>query len=543
MKFSVRTDDELWIAVAALAREYKDSEYWPDSLAANLDRLAIERAKVRGLDELLVGLSHHLTMHSRWAFGSGPLCPEVWSALPERLAGLDWQNVGIRLLDVLLSSYSGEVLEAASEGMHSLVAVDPSVIPQLFQTLTTQWQKRWLLIAAEAWAALYPDALASVSIHLQGLMHQGTLQERLQAWIVLCTQSDVMQIARPTFPLPDETGTQSMHFATVESGLLYVPPTKFGGKSLIGRFSGAESTLRHLRSCGWDFTSLESAISQRLFVQREQTDGSLERRGPRRRGDFFCTRLDAENAISATILSVLTSDMCDESGIVRLAQGLLDNEDGWLQAVPLRPASRAALWPPDETGIGNEMAVFEIKAKLVEISMTQDVPSGWRTFCAYASFFTRKTDCEFRLWWEQTRNDLILRPSHCPSCPSGRSFLWRLSDFFQPETEVFVSGFFVGGRQRLHYDHFEIQPAKAWRDFFGWSPDSRNPLKWNRNGEVVAQYDRIHGPLRDCLHGPHCRQPKIERWLIKDEAFQEVENVLGSLRRRDEFCTANFEER
>ena len=52
---------------------------------------------------------------------------------------------------------------------------------------------------------------------------------------------------------------------------------------------------------------------------------------------------------------------------------------------------------------------------------------------------------------------------------------------------------------------------------------------------AVAQYDRLHGPVRDTPHGPHCRQPVIERWLVTDEAFREVEKVVGSLRLRDEF--------
>ena len=326
------------------------------------------------------------------------------------------------------------------------------------------------------------------------------------------------------------------------SKLLHVPPIKFGRRSLIGRFSGAESTLRHLETCGWDFSSLEATISQKLLALGEQANGSPERKGPRRRGDFSCTPLECENAISTAILPVLYADMCDEAGIVHLAQGLLDNEDGWLQAEPFRPASRTDLWPPDEIGNRNDMPVDDIRERLRKIATNHDVPSGWRTFCAHVFFYTWKTDFELRLWWEQARNDLILRRSRCPTCPSGRSFLWWLGDFFEPGSSVFVSGLFVGGRQRLNYDHFEIQPPKSWRDFFGWAPDSTNPLKWSHNGVAVAQYDRLHGPVRDTPHGPHCRQPVIERWLITDEAFQQVENFVGLIRLREEFGAHNFKE-
>ena len=167
----VATDDELWLAVDALAREYEE-DYWPDSVASNLDLLAIERAKIRGIDELLVGLNHHLTMHTRWAFGGGPFCHETWATLPNLEPGLTWQDIAVRLLDVLFGSNSPEVLTAAAEGMHSLVAVDGSVIPELFKTLKTEWQRRWLLIAAEAWAAIYPDMISTVSDELARIFHR-----------------------------------------------------------------------------------------------------------------------------------------------------------------------------------------------------------------------------------------------------------------------------------------------------------------------------------------------------------------------------------
>ena len=65
---------------------------------------------------------------------------------------------------------------------------------------------------------------------------------------------------------------------------------------------------------------------------------------------------------------------------------------------------------------------------------------------------------------------------------------------------------------------------------------------WNGNGAVVTKYDRIHGPLRDTFNGPHCRQPVIERWLITEEAFQEVENIIGDLRLRDDHYSSEFME-
>ncbi len=228
---------------------------------------------------------------------------------------------------------------------------------------------------------------------------------------------------------------------------------------------------------------------------------------------------------------------------MRLAQGLLDSEDGWMQASPLCPASTTDLWPRDEYGSREKIADDELTRRLREIAMTIDVPAGWRTFCARVTCYTWKNDYDLRLWWEQARNDLILRRSQCPMCRNGRSFFWWLSDCVEPELSAFVSGVFVGGRQRLHYDHFEIKPPKEWRELLGWAPELRNPLQWGHCGVPVARYDRRHGPLRDAPHGPHCRQPVVVRWLITDEAFQEVERVVGAIRLRDELAVHDFKER
>ena len=316
----IATDNELWLAVAALAREYRDSDYWPDSVASNLNRLALERAKVRGLDELLVGLSHHLAMHSRWAFGGGPYRRESSAALPDREVGLSWRNIAVRLLSTLFASRSVEVLEAAADGMHSLVATDSSVVSSLFESLETAWQRRWLLIAAEPWAALYPAAIEAVQADLERTLHEGRLQERLQAWIILCKWSETVNSPRPAFPLPNEPADTESSSRASTIGLLHVPPTPFGQRSLLDRFSGVESTLRDLYACGWDLTTLKGVISQRLSFFGETTDDA-QRIGPHRHGDFVCTLLDSDDAVGDSILSILSTSVCDETGIMRQRRG------------------------------------------------------------------------------------------------------------------------------------------------------------------------------------------------------------------------------
>ena len=284
---------------------------------------------------------------------------------------------------------------------------------------------------------------------LEQIMHEGTLQEMLQAWIVLCKYSDANHNPRPTFPLPDEPSEDFADTQDNASCLLHIPPIPFGQKNLINRFSGVESVLRNLEYCGWNFNRLKGNITQKLLDREECPNNSSRYWGPYRRGDFSCTSLEGENVISNAILSILHNNICDETGIVHLAQGLLDNEDGCLQVSPFRPASHTDLWPSGDIS-RNDMPIEDIRTRLFEIATTHDVPGGWRTFCAHISFYTRNMDFGLRIWWEQIRKDFIIRSSKCRTCLSGRSFLWWLGDSIESESDTFVSGWFVGGRQRLN---------------------------------------------------------------------------------------------
>jgi hypothetical protein len=45
----------------------------------------------------------------------------------------------------------------------------------------------------------------------------------------------------------------------------------------------------------------------------------------------------------------------------------------------------------------------------------------------------------------------------------------------------------------------------------------------------------MHGPLRDNPQSIKARQPVLHRWILKDEAFAEVERSFGPMRLKEEF--------
>ena len=187
-----------------------------------------ERAFLHGKDAILDGVRIQLLMHTRWAFGGGDLNRPTWRKLPIHSPRITWQDVALGFIKVLLQTHSSEVLGAALEGMQCLVDQDPKVVRKLFDAIDGEWSRKWLLMAAEPWAVLYPDAIAAIREHLQDAMVTGDLDSRLQAWIVLSRNCDVRGEERVNFPIADSPQLAESDLERVDSALLEVPPKAQG---------------------------------------------------------------------------------------------------------------------------------------------------------------------------------------------------------------------------------------------------------------------------------------------------------------------------
>ncbi len=533
--------DGSWSLVQAVCRDFDRSLSWTWSIPENLLKIALARACGCSVDDLIAGVEMQVEMHARWALGGDRNTNDL--PPPPVVEGLlSWRDVAVRTLPLLLESYSAEVLGAALEGMHALVAHDPSVMPDLFARIVSRWPRRWLLSAAESWAALHPDALDAARGELEQEMNEGDLDMRLQAWIVLCGLSDALHRQRPEFPMPKTAdGPRRIEIAGAPA-ILHTEPTRLGASQFVDRFASVRSKLRRLSSCGFRFEPLESVIAERLAANSNRCDVGTGRQGPARRNSFFCTNLDEERVVGDAVGSVLSSDWCTQEILTRFAQGFLSNEDAWMQRTPPRPSRRLDEWPNKDEYGAESIDQRQVEESLTELAKNLELPKGWNTFAADTFSCNSKEDFVLHLWWEASPDLFLVRNSPVPTCTSGRSFLWWLADFVEHETsnERFDSGFFVGGMQRLNRCNFEIHPAKAWREL-GWEPDLRDPMTWYRNGQAVARYERIHGPLRNNHQSPVYRQPVLERWIISDEAFEQVQRIHGHLTRKVDFQVYAFD--
>jgi hypothetical protein len=495
---------------------------------------------MHGNEELLQGLNIQLNMHMRWASGGG----EVSVAMPElpECETKSSDDVFVELTMILLDTFSVEVTVAALEGLHNYVAHNPGIISKLFNAVSEEWPRRWLLSAAESWAVLHPKHLAGANAEITGLMHTGDLDCRLQAWVVLMRIAQTLVVDLPAFPLPREPQRSIAEVGNVDMSLMKIPPTLLGSSHFANRYSSAHNLIQYCALFGFRFEKLEGLVAQELIELAQQHDGDLRNRGPHRHADFTFVPADAEKAFGNAVLSVLSSTWCDDSQIAELCQAVLPNEESWFYRSRPKAIRSADEWPAESEYGGDEVGSGIRRTRMLNAAKSASLDGGWKVIVARVRDYTYKEDCDLRYWFEERKESLLISAPRVPTCPGGRSFIWWIGEPFELSLKRFVSGVFVGGHQRLTRSHFEIRPPTEWRDEFGWSPNPANPLEWLHDGKLVAKYEQIHGVLRDNPHGPNYRQPFIDRWVVTSAAFDQVKEKYPRLRERDTFEVYPFKE-
>lgn len=533
-------EEQFWSQVDQLGSGVDEREFGFSGLADDLFRIIRRRAFQYGEDTIREGLNCQLDMHARWIFGQGNVSTQPTGELAGCGLPDDWEGVAIQLLQVLFTSHSAEVLSSALEGMDFLVESRPASIAKILEKFDQQWARHWLLNAAELWAVRHPGEIAHVRGELLQQMSDGILADRLQAWVVLARNADTTRTSRPDFPISDTPDLDYHEGEAPNTGLLHVPPLQKGHVRFSVDHAAAESMLKYCEYFGFKFRALEGLVAEALSKSRALPRTPLEERGPRRYDDMQCTDLDVESAVGGAIVKVLSSDWCGQEHVALLAQATLANEEAWVYRTRPQPVEPATSWIADGGVAPDDPDFPAIEKRLVELAVNTNLPPGWKTFAARIVDFTHRHDIAAHLWFEKIPNSQLIRPARRHTCPGGRTFSWWIGEPYEQAYGHFVSGLFVGGRQRLHFSHVEIRPPRIWRDQFGWQPLEHDPLTWSIDGTAVATYQRIHATLRDTPERPHYRLPMLDRWIVTDQAFEQAERILGRLRMRHDFEVAEF---
>lgn len=522
-----RTEDEFWSDIDKVVLEAgQDKFYYRDY--SGLYEVARNRAFLQGFDEVSAGLEILICMHSRWVFGKS----EGFVQLPSEFQELDWESVAIELFNILLQSFSNEVLVGALEGLHLFVGQNPDVIGQLFDSLHQEWPRRWLLNLSEVWATLFPDVIQKYQAKYIEATKIGNFDMRLQSWIVLAKNS--MALSEPILPFPLESTAKLSpdDIARAEKKLLDIPPLVHGNMIYADRHRTSKRVIDYFRAFGFDFTRLEGVVANNLATYTSPL--STRDLGARRWDDTFSSNADAENAVGAAIAAALSSKNFSQDSISQLCHAFLANDDPWiLRSRPTRVAD-ADTWASEQYKYDTEYANTDREAQLSKTIRNCSIDNGWKPFSAKLVEFSWEYDFRLNYWFElDSHHDYFLAKSVPRTCPGGRAFIWSVGQPVELRPNGNVSGLFVGGRFRLPHSAFEIRPPGWWVDV-GWHQKDDEPTLWlNRNGEPVLRYERLHG-VTDSRSNGH-RQPVLSGWFIKPSELAAINALLGDWKERHSF--------
>jgi hypothetical protein len=179
-------EQRLWPLLQAACSEAANGSHWLQSVTDNMHVVLVSRAAAKGVDAVRVAIDRHLSMHRKWIRGARLELPITEVTIGPEVAAADWSEAGAQILLFLLNSRSGEVVSSALHAVHALASLRPNVIAVLLAGIKNDlWKSRWILNAAEAWAALLPDAIYVLRPEIEEWLSSDSLEHRLQAWIVL----------------------------------------------------------------------------------------------------------------------------------------------------------------------------------------------------------------------------------------------------------------------------------------------------------------------------------------------------------------------
>jgi hypothetical protein len=86
---------------------------------------------------------------------------------------------------------------------------------------------------------------------------------------------------------------------------------------------------------------------------------------------------------------------------------------------------------------------------------------------------------------------------------------------------------FTGGGGFVADANMMVYPSIFWEKF-GWKPDTKDPFKWYKDGELVAYFEKIINPDKSgTFHMPYYFRPSMDRWVCKKSALEELEKKIN----------------
>jgi len=543
--YPLLTPIERWQGVlrAVKGRAYDVPAYLANTLAENLDNFCRLAASTHTLDSVRSGLRRLLDMHELWISGGGhlPPCPTMPLAATSK-AETPWSSFLASQLLKLVAYDEMEYVAASLRGLKTLVSIDSStseVIVVGLRSAESHVVRRFLL-AAEVIASL-PGSDA-IRAWMREQLESDRLDIALSAWTSLRTVHRVLGVTE--MPWPRRTRTRRL-IAPVARSLFYKPESRRGLITTAARAS--ESVLRFLaEAVGDDVDDLRSEFSNSV---RENPPGVRPMKlRPYTPGDMvFARSTDAELDRLFSILRAHEQEgRFADTPTGRLAEALVSFADPFVFLTTPRPASRADLWPCDESLDTQTAHNSVLLREAIVDCLSADLNESQRLIGGVLLTYSR--DLDVRVIVDHvvpTRQRASI--DHRPSVLNARASLafeppglWITKEG-APDQLWLTSR--VGGLLYFTHGTLDLFPSPSWSEQLGWTPMPNDPLVWEREGRRVAWYEQVHGPIRDIYPGDLVyRQPIAGRWLCSATEWDRLVELLGQPERRAEMDVARNRE-
>lgn len=534
--FANLTEPEFWRLLGAITAvtgeirtELTDAN-WAFTVAFAAANLACRaRAAEASHDFTLTVFRQLLGMHWKWHGVSPPAMPAVDGSTLST-----WPDAARRMLLSLAQTDGCETLYMVMCGMRFFTDVFPGQIPDLCREgIPDERARDALLPLAQLWATRHPQALVSSLPLFEAHETTGTLDERLDAWVVGSLCKMVSRIPPRSFRVPSKDTSPEISFPGDEQ-LLQTEAEKNG---LIQHNSFASMANERLRRAGLVLGDMEIAFRRLVRAFRESEvpapsfymcnakNLAFESTYPRPSGHM-------KNFVGDAVLHQCAGQQWSpgEAAAVRLAIGY--GMDPWIASATPNPWPENETWPSGfdverwiEEGGSN---AADIAHKIHALLEGGDLAVDTILLGAVLRIPTYRRDLEFRYWLAAPSEDDALARHASASTPSGRTIAswlagWSWAESLSPDL---TSVQFVGNLVNYPNSELEVTPTDEWMRTWGWIPDPRNALRFRAsNGLLASWYERWLGP--DTNSRRSHRQPFLVRWVAKRSC---IPSEFGDLR-------------
>lgn len=501
---------------------------WLEYLDDSLDTLCLCRAKEEGEQSLRSGLRETLHTHETWVTGNGklPAIKAIFLVEPgQPLEPPTWSTLTFRLLSQLLDSDSSQGIEAALRGLWFLLDVDNSTIDLLSNHLpaASHRAKPYLLLLIERLTVSNYTKFLLLKTAVAQCLEIRDVQIALQCWVIF---EAYRRQSGATIPDILRTGGAASAHAEKQVEIItaprapQTPPINLGSLRLNSGILGYLERLKIIT--GEDLHDIEATVMERLSnieYSHYKPDISPDEH---RSGNMGIVRPVELRLLDEVLYEQLSAGRWSDIPLAQFAQILLPNEDPFVALHSPTPSRESAFWPPDHKSLTKEELLINFNKLAVSDLVDDSVVIG-----ALITAHNDRVDLNFSYAYIASNQQLPNTRLGGSTTPSGRSFVFYHDDLYlsaQPFGMWLTWN--AGGIATLIAQDLGIIPSIVWQAMFGWNPSPNNPLLWLKDGEPVAWYERIVGPLRGSAGELYFRQPMMRRWVCTKAAWAEVNECL-----------------